>query len=529
MKSKQLGILLGLVVVLGATGWYLTKGAGDSWSGNGAGGKVIELPINDVSRISIESSGARLNLVKKNEAWTVQERGDYPANFEQVSGLLRKLWDLKTVQEVKVGASQFGRLELVEPGKGTPSGTKLEFLGADGKPLGALLLGKRHTKEAEGQMAAMGMGDFPVGRYVMPIGAGAKVSLVSDPLEEVDAKPANWLQRDFVKVENAKSIALEGATPEKKWKLTQDAGTGEWKLDGAKAEEKLDGSKASSMGASFANVSIADVVMPDAKPEDTGMDKPAVLTIETTDGFRYVFKIGKHNGENFPVKVEVSATIAKERTPGKDEKPEDKKKLDDEHAAKVKRLEEKLAAEKKFESRAFFIAKATIDGVMKDRAQLMEEKKPDDAAGGATPPPGFGLPGGLMPGAGGGLPSGHPPVSMTPPAKPPVTATTPPVTVPPEPAPAKPAEAPKPATEPAKPEPAATKPAEAPKPATEPAKPEPAPAKPAEAPKPATEPAKPEPAATKPAEAPKPATEPAKPEPATPKSAEPAAAPADKK
>jgi hypothetical protein len=36
---------------------------------------------------------------------------------EQQIDLIRKLWELKTVQDVKVGPSQFPRLDLVEPGK----------------------------------------------------------------------------------------------------------------------------------------------------------------------------------------------------------------------------------------------------------------------------------------------------------------------------------------------------------------------------------------------------------------------------
>src|SRR4051812_1843484 len=139
MKGKQLAFLLLLVVVIGGAGWYLQKGGQDSWSAKGsagAGARVLDLKINDVARIAIKASGAEVNLVNKDGAWTVQERANYPANFEQVSNLLRKLWDLKTVQLVKVGPSQFTRLELVEPDKGAGTGTVIEFKDKDGKALG---------------------------------------------------------------------------------------------------------------------------------------------------------------------------------------------------------------------------------------------------------------------------------------------------------------------------------------------------------------------------------------------------------
>ena len=37
----------------------------------------------------------------------------------------------------------------------------------------------------------------------------------------------------------------------------------------------------------FPSPSFNDVLAADAKPEDTGLDKPTVATIETFDGFRY--------------------------------------------------------------------------------------------------------------------------------------------------------------------------------------------------------------------------------------------------
>src|SRR5438046_2062412 len=129
MKGKHLAIILLLLLVVGGLGFYLQKNTSSSWSATaaGAGGKVVNLPLNDVDRVVIKTGYGELNLMKKDDTWVVAERADYPANYEKVSDLLRKIWDLKTVQVVKVGASQMPRLELVEPGKGTGGGTLVEF------------------------------------------------------------------------------------------------------------------------------------------------------------------------------------------------------------------------------------------------------------------------------------------------------------------------------------------------------------------------------------------------------------------
>ncbi|MEQ1850926.1 MAG: DUF4340 domain-containing protein [Chthoniobacteraceae bacterium] len=441
MKTKQLAIMIAVAAVLGGAAYYLNRTDGTGTTGGTAvGGKVIEFPLNDVAQLAIQSPSGALNLEKKDDVWKVRERADYPANFERVHGLLTKLWDLKTVQEVKAGASQFARLELAEPLAG--AGAKIEFKDKDGKSLGALLLGKKHIKEGGGGGFG-GDGGIAAGRYVKQPG-GSRVSLISETLDEAETKPEPWLARDFIKIESPSSITLAGATDAQKWKLTRENASADWKLDGAKPEEKVDAAKVSQVGNVFAYPTFADVLNPDAKPADTGLDKPAVITLATFDGFTYVLKAGKVTGDNQPVTVEVSAQLAKERTPGKDEKPEDKTKLDEEFKAKLKRLEEKLAAEKKFEGRPFLIAKATMDQILKDRAALLEEKKPEPAPGATPPsPPLPGAPGAKVPPSPGAPisvttpPVAVPPLPPTPaknPAKPaskPITVTTPPVSAPP--------------------------------------------------------------------------------------------------
>ena len=409
MKGKHLVLLLLLVGLAGWAGYKLHEDNSAAWSAGGgtAGGKVLDFPINDVARVAIKSAGGELHLVKQGDEWTVQERADYPAAFEQVSDLIRKLWELKTVQEVKVGPSQFARLELIEPGKDGGAGTVAELEDKDGKKLAALLLGKKYLKKMEG-MPDEGEG-MPAGRYVVPPGS-TKVSLVSDTLDNVAAKPEPWLKRDFFKIENVKSVKLEGPSESQHWTLTRENAAAEWQLADAKPDEKPDPAKVSPLATVFASASFADVLAPDAKPEDTGLDKPATVTFETFDKFTYVLKIGKPIGENQPLTLTVTAEPPKEREPGKDEKPEDKTKLEAEFQATQKRLADKLAAEKKFESRPFLIAKATLDQLLKDRAALLPEKKPEPPPAAANPP----KPGTVE--------------AVTPP----VSVTTPPVSAPPQ-------------------------------------------------------------------------------------------------
>ncbi len=473
MKGKHLALILLLALLIGGAWYSLQQGdAAASRQTDGAGTKVLDFEINNVARVTVKATGAELNLVKKGDDWTVQERADYAASYEQVSDLIRKLWELKTVQDVKVGPSQFPQLELIEPGKEEAAGTLAELKDKDGKTLSALLLGKKYLKKSDGMAMGMPgeMSGFPAGRYVAPLGS-TKVSLVSETLDDVDAKPEKWLKRDFFKIELPKTIKLEGTTEPMHWTLARETAAGDWKLSDAKPDEQpLDATKVSSFANLLSGASFADVLAPDAKPEDTGLDKPTVVTFTTFDKFAYVLKIGKPNGENVPVTVAVSAELAKTREPGKDEKPEDKEKLDKEFATTLARLEDKLATEKKFEQRPYLIAKTTLDSLLKDRAALLAEKKPE------TPPP--------TPDAAATPPPGLPAPSPLPPKREPITVTTPPVSAPPLPPgivpPLPPGTKPSPA-EPGQPAPEKPPVPKAPEAAPAPAKPAPEPA----APKPA--------------------------------------------
>jgi hypothetical protein len=73
--------------------------------------------------------------------------------------------------------------------------------------------------------------------------------------------------------------------------------------------------------------------------------------------------------------VVVTAQIPKERTPGKDEKAEDKARLDKEFKEKQKKFEDKLSQEKSFEKWVYLVSNWTVDSLLKERAQLLVEKK----------------------------------------------------------------------------------------------------------------------------------------------------------
>ena len=382
MNSRQLALIVVFAVVFVAIGWILFHRGARSWESEPTSGdvKVVEFPLNDVAHIAIKDGTGELNLVRKEDGWVVRERTDYPANFEQVSRLLQKIWNLKPVQTLQVGPSQLGRFDLVEPANGVKSGILLELKDKDEKRIAALLVGKQYLKKSNQNFGPAG--GFAAGRYVMPEGGSKGVALVSDPLNDLVTKPERWLNLDFIKIEKPRTIALDGATPTMKWKLERENESADWKFADANPAEELDKAKASTLAASVSNLRFTDVLDPQAKPESTGLDHPSTATIETFDGFTYTLQIGKLKGEGYPLTLSIEATLPAPTSVDPNEKPEDQKKREEEFSRKKKMIEEKLAKEKKFEGRAFLINKFSVEQLLKNRTDLV---KPEPSPTPASP------------------------------------------------------------------------------------------------------------------------------------------------
>jgi hypothetical protein len=382
MNRKQLTILVVACAVLGVAGWvvYNKRNSGDSDSAEGGGRKVFKsFPLNDVERLAIRQGSSQLNVVKQNDVWTVQERNNYPANFATISEFLRKVWELKVAQPVEAGQSQLARLELQSPDKG--AGTLVEFNDKSGKNLNTLLLGKKHMRKGGGDESGFGGGGgFPDGRYIM-VGDDIKtIAVVNDAFSNIEPKPEEWLNKDFFKVENLKSISVTSTNATNSWKIEREKENGDWKLANAKAGESLDTAKSGGVTGALSAPSFNDVSTNTA-PDKTGLDKPLAAKLTTFDGFTYDVKVGSKTGEdNYYFQVGVDASLPKERAAGKDEKPEDKTRLDKEFKEKNDKLQEKLKTEKEYGKWTYIVSKWTIDPLFKERKDLLAEKKEEPKA-----------------------------------------------------------------------------------------------------------------------------------------------------
>lgn len=404
MNKKQFLLVLGVLVALLAAGGGLLWSERSDWktSDTKAGQRLIpDLKASDVAELVISAAGERLTLKKGEAGWGIVERNGFPANVERIGELLLKLVEMKVVQTDAAADSQRARLGLLEPGAdggkaegkaegaakddANVPGTVLELKDGAGKSLARLLLGKKLSKSVEGPAGAR---QEAAGRYLLAGNAESgkllNVIVVSDPLAQVEVAAEQWVAKELIRVERAKSIVANGPDGRQRFALSRENDDAEWKLAGG---EKGDSSKIIDVTSGMISMNLTDVVTGDkGNPSaENGLDKPVVIKADTLDGISYVLRLGAKSGEDkIYARVSVSGEIAQNipRTPPKDEKAEDKDKNDQSWIEHRKREAARVAREKKLEGWTLLLSRSAVEALLRERAQFLPAKKTDDKKGG---------------------------------------------------------------------------------------------------------------------------------------------------
>jgi hypothetical protein len=119
MNRKQFLILVIVLLVLGGAGIAVFRQDIAAYRASGAKIGAPLLPrfkLADVAQVKLQDARTQTTLVRRETGWVVRERGDYPANFADISDLMVKLTELKVTQSEQVPASLLARVDLNEPG-----------------------------------------------------------------------------------------------------------------------------------------------------------------------------------------------------------------------------------------------------------------------------------------------------------------------------------------------------------------------------------------------------------------------------
>ena len=342
----------------------------------------------EVSAISFRSQ-KEVNLDKSSGEWKVASLFNYPADYKKINTFISTVAELKGLQNIKAGKSQFARLGL-DVGQENGEGTEINLLDASGKKLVTFIAGKEHsTKSPEDEaLGEMGMAN---GRFVL-IPEDGKVVVVDNTLGEASFSPTEWTDRDFISAKDLKtaSLAEDGQV---KWKLSRNDEKGKMAFENKPEGREEDSDKINSVSNCLSWIRFADIGNPSLAESETGLDKPAIFNAETFSGKNYEVSIGKQNGSNRYVKVKISFEAPP--PPQDDEKAaqatdeEQKKKLDEEKKKKEQEYSEKVKKnreeaeedQKKYGSWTYLIAETNIKPMLtapEEFLKKVEEKKDGD-------------------------------------------------------------------------------------------------------------------------------------------------------
>ncbi len=371
MNRKQFLILVVVLLLLGGIGLALFWQNRDDYraSGSKIGAKLLPgLKVADVAQIELRDAKAGVTLVRKESHWVVQEREGYPADFKAISDLIIKLSDLKITQADAIGESLLPRVELVVPGKGEGAGTLVELKDAAGKTLSAVVLGRKVLKKDPGNPLPAAQDGVPAGRYVRVL-VNNQVVVVSDPLNNAEAQPGKWLDRDFAKIDRIKALTVAGDSG---WKIARDVEWGQWKFAGGGGD--LDASAAVGAVNALNQLSFNDVAT-GVKPENEG--KPTIIAAETFDNLTYTLRLTKRKeGPDYLLNVDVAGDPPRAREAEKGEKAEDKDRRDKDFAESRKRLELRVARDKARSAWTYVVDAKQVAPLLKPRAEMIAQKKP---------------------------------------------------------------------------------------------------------------------------------------------------------
>jgi len=351
MNARIAAALLVLLAALGG-GALLVHQQDETQKSPGAGtlGQPLlkGLQAAQVASIAIREPKGALTIARKGERWTIAERGDFPADYDKVRDFVLKAIALKIGQSESIGDKDRARLLL------DASGTAVEFLGADGKPLARLTAGKKYFK-SEPENPDKAIGD---GRYVALPGDEKHVYVISDPLAQASTKTADWISKAGFEVEKVKTLELRAPDGDG-WKIERSGDNADWKLAGIRRGEQLEITKANAAGYTFGRLEIADVAPKDAKPEDTGLAKPTLVTATTFDGLAYALALGRLEGDNYYATLQISG---EPRPEGKDAE------------GRLKRINQRLPREKALGGYTLLIPKSKLEDIVRKRAELLAKK-----------------------------------------------------------------------------------------------------------------------------------------------------------
>jgi hypothetical protein len=288
MKLKTVIVLLSVCAALGAAAVFITRPQPAEEGGAALGQKLLpDLPVHEISAITLVGPDETVRLKLKNDAWTVASRFDFPADFATITRLVQQLRDMKIGRAFEADAEVTERLALNPPGTDGVSAdqvaTRITLLSAQESPLVDLLLGKTSPKTDT--------------QFVLPVGK-TQVYLVDQSFRSLGKTAAEWLDTGLLDIAAEKIhevVARDPKTGDTRYTLRRPAEGQPAELMAAPRERKVRQAKVDEVFEALSSLEIEDVADPGAAiPADGDL----VIAYRLFDGTTYTLAVGPALPEN---------------------------------------------------------------------------------------------------------------------------------------------------------------------------------------------------------------------------------------
>lgn len=288
MKSRTLVQLVVALVILGALAWWSSHRGAQRAEGPARGSKVLQVAdFAAVAQVEISSGTQKVTLARSGESWVVASLWNHPAQFDELSSLIRRLADLKVGEVIRGGAGHLAEFGLGE------EATLVRLLDAGGGVLAEVALG--HPRAAR-DPRSFSMPDSQFAR----VGEGP-VLLAAPYLDSVPKAGRDWLNRRPIDVagSDVASIELKRATGDR-YGVSRDT-NGQWTASGSLEDQPLNTAGAEQWTRALQGFVVNSLVDPQSDRAALGLDAADVTTVQTRDGLVITATVGGTNdiGERY--------------------------------------------------------------------------------------------------------------------------------------------------------------------------------------------------------------------------------------
>lgn len=387
MNKRQVIVLWVIAFVLAAAVVVLKVSSGDgakNETDRAAGETLLEgFPLAEVAEMTISGVDGTFTLKKSDAGWMVAERDDYAARTAVIHDFLRSLAELKVTRGIEAGPSFAPRFGMdPDASEEAERGITVEFKDSSGADVAKISFGKNIESGSDSGLMGGGM---TVGRYVWNHADTSGFYAVSEMFPSLTTEVSAWLNSEFFNPEKIKSVSLtEPGSDKVSWEVVRETEEAEFKLADAAPGEVVDPSAVSPLKSLFSYARFDDVMPAADAKEAINESVLRVASIETFEGFQYrvVMSPIENESEKVLITIEVNAKIPEERKKEEGETDEVAKTKDAALATRSKALKDKLEKEKKLEGRTYIVTKATVNPVMKERANIIKKAEvPEPGAG----------------------------------------------------------------------------------------------------------------------------------------------------